>query len=130
MRCVTCLCGQRLDAADSDALSALFLEHTDGQHADLKVPDWRRQELVDALRRSGGWDGTREAIGEAVDVRPLAPAMKDEYIAYFDGPAFADNPVWAQCYCLSYHLGPSQPQVEARRSEQNRADRAAQIERG
>ena len=49
--------------------------------------------------------GEREAIRQHdIEIRPLTAAMKDEYIAYFDGPAFADNPVWAQCYCLSYHM--------------------------
>jgi len=130
MRCVTCLCGLRVEADDSAALDGAFLAHTDDQHGDLKVPDWRRQELVEAIRRSGGWDGERETIEGPIELRPLTPALKDEYIAYFDGPAFADNPVWAQCYCLSYHQDMPQSTIDSRRSEQNRADRAAQIERG
>mgnify|MGYP001815235753 FL=1 len=34
-----------------------------------------------------------------VTIRRLVPELLDDYLAFFDGPAFADNPEWAQCYC-------------------------------
>jgi ribosomal protein S18 acetylase RimI-like enzyme len=43
----------------------------------------------------------------ALDVRRLGPALADDYLAFFDherGPAFADNPEWAKCYCHYYHV--------------------------
>ena len=131
MRTVTCLCSATIEAGGTDALVDAYLAHTNETHGDLKIPSWRLDEVVEAIRRSGGWDGEREGIAQDdIEIRPLAPAMKDDYIAYFDGPAFADNPVWAQCYCLSYHLDAPQSSIDGRRSEQNRADRAAMIERG
>jgi ribosomal protein S18 acetylase RimI-like enzyme len=63
-------------------------------------------------------------------VKPLTPALEHEYLEYFDGPALADNPVWARCYCLSYHLDLPPREQDERTPEQNRADRAAQIRRG
>lgn len=39
-------------------------------------------------------------------VRPLTPDLADDFLAFFDherGPAFADNPEWAKCYCQFYH---------------------------
>jgi GNAT superfamily N-acetyltransferase len=128
---MTCLCGRRIEGADVDALSAAFWSHTDSEHSQIKVSDERRRDVDAALRRSGGWDGERETIDGPIEVRPLTPAMKQEYLTYFDGPAFCDNPVWARCYCLSYHIDlPPGSEFDERSGALNRAERAAQIERG
>ena len=40
-------------------------------------------------------------------VKPLAPALVNDYLGFFDhehGPAFADNPEWAKCYCHYYQV--------------------------
>ncbi|MEO6565145.1 MAG: GNAT family N-acetyltransferase [Casimicrobiaceae bacterium] len=40
-------------------------------------------------------------------IERLTPALRDAYLAFFDherGPAFADNPEWAKCYCHYYQL--------------------------
>src|SRR5262252_1510228 len=42
-----------------------------------------------------------------VAVERLTPARRDDFLAFFDherGPAFADNPGWAKCYCHFYHV--------------------------
>src|SRR5207245_11614859 len=98
--------------------------------SDISVPDARRQDVADAILRTGGWDGLREKIRGPVDVRPLTPALKGDYLKYFDEPAFADNPVWASCYCLSYHLDLAPEEFDARSAAENRAAREDQIERG
>jgi GNAT superfamily N-acetyltransferase len=40
-----------------------------------------------------------------LDVRPLAPALLDDWLAFFDKDAFCDNPDWATCYCRCYVFG-------------------------
>ena len=35
-----------------------------------------------------------------ITIRRLTPERLDDYLAFFDGPAFADNPGWAACYCF------------------------------
>ena len=43
----------------------------------------------------------------AITVGRLSPATRDDYLAFFDherGPAFADNPEWATCYCQFYRV--------------------------
>jgi GNAT superfamily N-acetyltransferase len=43
----------------------------------------------------------------AITVSRLSPARRDDYLAFFDhehGPAFADNPAWAKCYCHFYEV--------------------------
>jgi ribosomal protein S18 acetylase RimI-like enzyme len=40
-------------------------------------------------------------------IERLAPARRDDYLRFFDherGPAFADNPEWATCYCHYYQV--------------------------
>lgn len=35
----------------------------------------------------------------------LGPATVAEWLAFFDGPAFADNPAWGSCYCRCLVFG-------------------------
>jgi ribosomal protein S18 acetylase RimI-like enzyme len=126
---ITCLCGQTVEASDAHALATAYTEHNARLHTDIPISGDRRRELEQAILRTGGWDGRKVALGP-VEVKPLTPELEREYIEYFDGPALADNPVWARCYCLSYHLSMPARGQDARPSKQNRADRAAQIRRG
>ncbi|MEO8738152.1 MAG: GNAT family N-acetyltransferase [Casimicrobiaceae bacterium] len=67
-----------------------------------------------------------------VSIQPLSPARVDDYLSFFDherGPAFADNPEWAKCYCHFYEVPraidwPSLP------GEANRVAMRARIEVG
>lgn len=130
MGIITCLCGARIEGDGGDALVTVFRDHTDTQHPQIKVSDERRIGVEDAIRRTGGWDGQREQLTGPIVVRPLTPSLKQEYLSYFDGPAFADNPVWAPCYCLSYHLNLAPEEFDDRTAAENRADRGVQIECG
>lgn len=40
-----------------------------------------------------------------IDIRPLGPALLDDYLNFFDNVAFTDHQEWAWCYCTYYHLG-------------------------
>jgi ribosomal protein S18 acetylase RimI-like enzyme len=43
-------------------------------------------------------------------IERLTPARRDDYLRFFDherGPAFADNPEWATCYCHFYEVPPA-----------------------
>jgi ribosomal protein S18 acetylase RimI-like enzyme len=43
-------------------------------------------------------------------IERLTPARRDDYLSFFDherGPAFADNPEWATCYCHYYQVPPA-----------------------
>lgn len=51
---------------------------------------------------------------------PLTPDRADDFLAFFDGPAFADNPEWAACYCMFPHVGTDDGWEEAT-AEANRA---------
>ena len=67
-----------------------------------------------------------------VAVEPLAPERVDDYLRFFDherGPAFADNPEWAECYCHFYEVPRAidWPSLSAR---DNRSAMRARIEVG
>ena len=45
-----------------------------------------------------------------INVERLTPARAGDYLRFFDherGPAFADNPEWAKCYCHYYQVAPA-----------------------
>jgi GNAT superfamily N-acetyltransferase len=128
---VVCLCGQRVEAPNAAALEAAFFAHTDGEHPEIKVSDARREAVGGAIRRSGGWDGERLDLPSDIELRTLTPELKDDYLAFFDADAFPDNPVWAACYCLAYCVVTPPGEIyDDRSAAQNRAERAAMIERG
>jgi GNAT superfamily N-acetyltransferase len=125
MRCVACLCGSRIDAADADALGVAYLSHVDTEHPQVEISPRRRSDALDAILRTGGWDGRSLPLEDDVEIVPLRRELKDDYLRFF-----ADNPAWASCYCVSYTLNMPPADFEERTAAENRAERAAQIERG
>jgi GNAT superfamily N-acetyltransferase len=131
MPIVNCLCGKAIEAPDADALVSAFFAHTDGEHPEIKVSDVRREAMADSIRRTGGWDGERARLPADIEIRPLTPELKGDYLTFFDADAFPDNPVWAACYCLAYCVvTPPRENYDDRPAARNRAERAAMIERG
>jgi GNAT superfamily N-acetyltransferase len=62
-------------------------------------------------------------------IESLVPARAADYLAFFDherGPAFADNPGWARCYCHYHHVPPA-IDWQALSAEANRAAMQARI---
>ena len=46
-------------------------------------------------------------MGSVLTIERLTPSRRDDFLRFFDhehGPAFADNPDWAKCYCHFYHV--------------------------
>jgi GNAT superfamily N-acetyltransferase len=63
-----------------------------------------------------------------ISVHPLDAGRLEDYLTFFDREAFSDNPEWASCYCLFYHV--PDPDWEPRTGAQNREDAAALIRAG
>lgn len=51
---------------------------------------------------------------------PLTPARKDDFLAFFEGEAFADNPKWNSCFCQFLYVDHNVVDWHARTFEQNR----------
>lgn len=49
-----------------------------------------------------------------ITVKELTPALRDDFLSFFDSVAFADNPDWSDCYCSLYHF-PNKTKFETRR---------------
>jgi|CXWL01.1.fsa_nt_gi GNAT superfamily N-acetyltransferase len=130
MTLVTCLCGVQIEGANAASLNDAYWAHTDGQHGEFKISAARRQNATDALLRTGGWDGERAVLDADVEIRPLAPALRDDYLRYFDTDAFPDNPAWASCYCISYNIDMKPEDFEERSAAENRAEKSRMIDSG
>jgi len=106
------------------------MSHVDAEHPQVEISPRRRSDALDAIRRTGGWDGQRLPLDADVEIVRLRPELRDDYLRFFDSEAFADNPTWASCYCVSYTLNTPPADFDERTAAENRAQRAAQIERG
>jgi uncharacterized protein YndB with AHSA1/START domain/GNAT superfamily N-acetyltransferase len=61
-----------------------------------------------------------------VEVHPLTPERRDDFLDLFDNRAFADNPSWQGCYCFNFRSGgEGMPD-----SGDNRTDMGAAIAQG
>ena len=63
-----------------------------------------------------------------IEVVSLEPGRLEDYLRFFDQVAFTDNPEWAGCYCLFYHV--PEGEWEARSAAQNREEAAGLIRAG
>ena len=67
-----------------------------------------------------------------LSIKPLSPALVGEFLRFFDhehGPAFADNPQWAKCYCHFYGV-PRAIDWDSLTAQQNRVAMQSRIEVG
>jgi GNAT superfamily N-acetyltransferase len=65
-------------------------------------------------------------------VKPLSPDLGGDFLRFFDherGPAFADNPDWAKCYCHYYQV-PREIDWPSLSAAQNRIALDSRIEVG
>ena len=61
---------------------------------------------------------------------PLTHDRLADFLAFFDGDAFSDNPEWSSCYCQCYYEDPTTVEWGARTAAQNRACASARIADG
>lgn len=60
-------------------------------------------------------------------IRALSPALKDDFLQYFEGAAFADNPKWKSCYCQFMYVDHSKVDWDTRTAEENRVSACDRI---
>jgi ribosomal protein S18 acetylase RimI-like enzyme len=70
------------------------------------------------------------AGGETPMIRELTPDLLPDYLRFFDGEAFSDNPDWAGCYCYFHHAPHNLRNWEERTAAENRAAVSALIRSG
>jgi GNAT superfamily N-acetyltransferase len=126
----TCVCGERVEGADGDALFGALRTHSDAAHADLRLSDGVLRDLVAAKMRMTPWDGQRQRIEGEVETKALVPGRIDDFLGFFDRDAFMDNPIWASCYCMFHEFAGTPEEWETRTATENRADKRRIIESG
>ena len=53
-------------------------------------------------------------------VRALSPELLPDFLRFFDGDAFADNPKWSSCYCQCFYEDHTTVVWSERTADQNR----------
>lgn len=61
------------------------------------------------------------SIDDRLQVFPLSPDRTGDFLRFFDGPAFADNPRWSSCYCQCFYEDHASVVWSERTAPQNRA---------
>lgn len=56
-----------------------------------------------------------------VNIQALTPELLPDFLRFFDGTAFADNPAWSSCYCQCFYEDHSVVKWSERTAVQNRA---------
>lgn len=57
----------------------------------------------------------------AVTIKALVPELQQDFLRFFDGSAFSDNPKWSSCYCQCFYEDHSVIKWSDRTAPQNRA---------
>mgnify|MGYP003444211628 CR=1 FL=1 len=57
----------------------------------------------------------------AIEVRALTAELLPDFLKFFDGTAFSDNPKWASCYCQCFYEDHSVVKWSERTAQENRA---------
>jgi GNAT superfamily N-acetyltransferase len=126
MRILKCLfCGERLGGESRDDLSAALHAHAAAAHPEDAQLRERIPSMVDAAFGGEGWDGLLRQLPADLEMRPLTPDLEPDFLAFFEGEAFADNPAWAECYCLFYQY--AGPDWGAATAAQNRTEKSRLI---
>jgi ribosomal protein S18 acetylase RimI-like enzyme len=59
-------------------------------------------------------------IERPVQVQPVSPELLPDFLSFFDGEAFTDNPKWGFCYCQFSYFDHAMGDWKSRRLEENR----------
>jgi GNAT superfamily N-acetyltransferase len=98
-------CAAPIEAPDTDHIVEAFVAHGKQQHTwsypEHAIRTYARNFAEATLRLTGPTE-RRPEIGGIV-VHPVTEERIDDWLAFFDHDAFADNPDWASCYCLEPH---------------------------
>src|SRR4030095_4651286 len=70
------------------------------------------------------------AASMALEIRPLGPARRDDYLELFEQRAFTDNLGWASCYCHFPHADHAAVEWSKRTRAAHRAAVCARIAAG
>ena len=62
-----------------------------------------------------------KSVPIAVEIHPLTPERQDDFLTFFEGDAFTDNPKWKSCFCQFLYVDHNIVNWQARTYAQNRS---------
>lgn len=65
-----------------------------------------------------------------IEIHPLSPDRAADFMAFFEGEAFSDNPKWSSCYCQCFYEDHSKVHWLSRTAAQNRTCASQRIADG
>ena len=126
MAVLFCICGERIEGANDDALLERFGAHVRETHPEFQVTDEIVQKVFGRWAGNERWDGERREVAGPVEVKPLGVETLDDFLAFFDRRAFMENPFWFGCYCMEPH----QVDPDEREPSENREDKIGRVKDG
>ena len=63
-----------------------------------------------------------------IQIRTLSPELLPDFLTFFDGTAFSDNPKWSSCYCQCFYEDHTVVKWSERTAAQNRARACERIQ--
>ncbi|MGH2498832.1 MAG: GNAT family N-acetyltransferase [Candidatus Limnocylindria bacterium] len=79
------------------------------------------------MRERAGDPGGTSGPTEGIVVRPLGRDTLDDFLAFFDDGAFADNDWWAGCWCFFFHSPGDEWDASRRAAPAHRERKVAHI---
>jgi len=55
-------------------------------------------------------------------IKRLSPSLRDDFLQFMEGAAFADHPKWRSCYCQFLYVDHNQVNWHQRTAGENQAD--------
>lgn len=65
--------------------------------------------------------------GDILTIRRLTPDLQEDFLQFFEGSAFADNPKWKSCYCQFLYVDHVKVNWQVRTAEENRVSACERI---
>jgi len=123
------MCGAAIAAPDRSGLEPALLDHFNTAHPQLRITAMAVTNYLDAVDRLAGQPTERVQRVERIEAFPVTDERINDVLTFFDGPAFADNPAWAVCYCMELHR--DDPAANSSNPwRENRADIASRLRDG
>ena len=64
----------------------------------------------------------------SIEIQPISAKRLPDFLKFFDGEAFSDNPKWGFCYCQFSYVDHSATEWKSRKLEENRQAACQRIE--
>lgn len=130
MTVLQCVCGERFQGTDLDELRPSFAGHLRDVHSDWDVKDEDIELTMRIAAARPAWDGSTRTLRAPCAIRPVTAETTDEFVSFFQGEGFMDNPLWATCYCLFPNFTGTNEEWGQRSGDANLADKIALFKSG